>query len=146
MCGLFFAGTAVQLVEALKHSRRFIMVLSPDYVRASFTAFEVNVFLEAVNLYKDHIIPIVFKGSLPPDESAIYRHVIKITQPVTWARIEWPVCDEYQCTADADRDFLDNHRNTKISIRMSFGTIGYRQLLLKLPPKPKEKRSGLLLV
>lgn len=145
---LFFrvpSGTAVQLVEALQQSRRFIMVLSPEYVRANFTSYEVNISLEVVNNYKDYIIPVVFQGLDLPDHNAIFRHIMKVTQTVKWSNIEWPISDQYESNLGRNPSYCDkanlaqNRQKSKVSMEKSFMKKGYKELLLKLPPRPKPR-------
>ncbi|XP_071838516.1 uncharacterized protein [Apostichopus japonicus] len=137
--------TAVQLVEALQQSRRFIMVLSPEYVRANFTSYEVNISLEVVNNYKDYIIPVVFQGLDLPDHNAIFRHIMKVTQTVKWSNIEWPISDQYESNLGRNHSYCDkanlasNRQKSKVSMEKSFMKKGYKELLLKLPPRPKPR-------
>lgn len=140
--------TAHQLTQALQRSRRFIMVLSPEYVRANFTAFEVNIFIEAVTQYKNFIIPIEFQGLLSPDESAILRHVLKVGQTVTWANIDWPLSDNsvYHEEESLDTIIVENSKNSKTVMEKSFRMKGFKQLLLKLPPKPKRTTRNFYLL
>ncbi|PIK54862.1 putative X-linked interleukin-1 receptor accessory protein-like 2 isoform X2 [Apostichopus japonicus] len=147
--------TIEQIADALGKSRRFIMVLSPKYIDASYSAFEANSFVANADRYKNEIISILFKSTEIETDNlrTILKHIVKVSKVIKWDKLpedKDTETMEQMMTVDGDiyrQDSTDKlqtqDKSSSKQLEKTFKSKVFKQLLLGMPPRPKTVRTSL---
>ncbi|XP_071838728.1 interleukin-1 receptor accessory protein-like 1 isoform X1 [Apostichopus japonicus] len=147
--------TIEQIADALGKSRRFIMVLSPKYIDASYSAFEANSFVANADRYKNEIISILFKSTEIETDNlrTILKHIVKVSKVIKWDKLpedKDTETMEQMMTVDGDiyrQDSTDKlqtqDKSSSKQLEKTFKSKVFKQLLLGMPPRPKTERTSL---